>query len=399
MTESWQQLEGQVVDTFPLLRYLAGSEDQAVFLTEYNQRKAAIKLIAGGSPLAERRLRQWRLAAKLSHPHLLQLFAAGSAQLGDLPVVYSVTEFADEDLSQVIPQRPLTTEESREMLKPALSALAYIHSQGFAHGRVKPSNIMAVGTDLKLSSDVDPDTTPAADVRALSLTLLEVLTQRADPALASTLPAPFAEIVSNSLLEEPKSRWTVDTITSRLETPSSQQPQPPSRPSSSPTSPPSSTPSSPPSSPLMIWVWAAVLAAILAAVIVGPKLLNRRPETPAPAPVTQIPEPHAEIPRVTAPTPKPAPAPAGVLHRVLPQVPSKAIHTIHGAVKVAVRVEVGSNGSVTAAKLESAGPSPYFAQFALDAARQWKFSPQSATWIVHFEFKPSGVTATPARVH
>ncbi|MDP8982683.1 MAG: energy transducer TonB, partial [Acidobacteriota bacterium] len=109
--------------------------------------------------------------------------------------------------------------------------------------------------------------------------------------------------------------------------------------------------------------------------------------------------PHPEIPRVTAPAPKSAPAPAGVVHRVLPQVPSKAIHTIHGAVKVAVRVEVGSNGSVTAAKLQSTGPSPYFAQFALDAARHWKFSPQSDTWMLHFEFKPSGVTATAERVH
>ncbi len=389
MTESWKelggQLEGQVVDTFPLLRYLAGSEHQAVFLTEYGERRAAIKLIPGGSPLAELRLRQWRLAAKLSHPHLLQLFAAGSAQLGELPVVYSVMEFADEDLSQVIPQRPLTTGESREMLKPALSALAYIHSQGFAHGRVKPSNIMAVGTDLKLSSDVDPNAAAADDVRALGLTLLEVLTQRADPSLASTLPAPFAEIVSNSLLEDPMSRWTVDTITSRLETPSR----------------PASPPSSPPSSSLMIWVWAAVLAAILAAVIMGPKLLNRRaePPVPVPAPVTQIPEPHREIPRVAAPPPKPAPAPAGVVHRVLPQVPAKGIHTIHGAVKVAVRVQVGSNGSVTAAKLQSPGPSPYFAQFALDAARHWKFSPQPDTWIVHFEFKSSGVAATAERVH
>jgi TonB family protein len=408
MPESWKQFEGQVVDgRFHLRQYLAGGEDHSVFLTEYGDRKAAIKIVAGGAPGAERRLQQWTLAAKLSHPHLLQLFAMGSSQLSAMPVVYVAMEYADEDLSQVIPQRPLTSAEAREMLGPALSALAYVHSQGFAHGHLKLSNFMAVGSSLKISSDVEPEASAADDVRALGMTLLEALTQRAAPVAAESLPAPFGEIVRNCLIEDPKSRWTVADIAARLRVPDKQLW----------------------GSRVWTFVWAAVLALILAAVIYGPKLLNRRQE-PRPGPVVQIQGPHPEVARVPAPAPvaappevkptkapevqpeaprvtaPPPPAPAapppeattgGVVHRALPDVPVKASRTIHGAVKVGVRVEVGASGTVASAEIVSAGPSKYFAQLALEAARRWKFEPSAGEWMLNFEFKNTGVTATPVR--
>jgi TonB family protein len=415
MPESWKQFEGQVVDgRFHLRQYLAGGEDHSVFLTEYGDRKAAIKIVAGGAPGAESRLQQWTQAAKLSHPHLLQLFAMGSSQLSAMPVVYVAMEYADEDLSQVIPQRPLTAAEAREMLGPALSALAYVHSQGFAHGHLKLSNFMAVGSSLKISSDVEPEASAADDVRALGMVLLEILTQRVDPAAADSLPAPFGEIVRNCLVGDPKSRWTVDDIAARLRTPDKQ-----SR-----------------GSRVWTFVWAAVLALILAAVIYGPKLLNR-PQEPQPGPVVQIPEPHPEIARVPEPAPAAAPpetkpaAPAatppetkppevpavkpeappppvpvetrpeatvaGVVQRVLPQVPAKASRTIHGTVKVSVRAEVDASGGVVGAEIDSPGPSQYFAQLALDAARRWKFEAAAGRWMLNFEFKNTGVTATAVR--
>src|SRR2546422_11551930 len=62
-------------------------------------------------------------------------------------------EYAGEDLSQMLPHRPLTPAEARDMLAPALDALAYVHGKGFAHGHMKPANIMAIDDQLKLSSD------------------------------------------------------------------------------------------------------------------------------------------------------------------------------------------------------------------------------------------------------
>ena len=62
-------------------------------------------------------------------------------------------EYAEENLAQILPQRALTPRKSRDLLEPALDTLAFIHGKSLAHGRLKPSNIMAAQDQLKLSSD------------------------------------------------------------------------------------------------------------------------------------------------------------------------------------------------------------------------------------------------------
>ena len=157
MTEAWKQWEGQVVNgEFHLRQYLGGCENSAVFLTEHGERKlqkAAIKLIPASPEKAELQLFRWELAAKLSHPHLIRLLQMGRCHLGNMGLVYVVMEYAEENLSQILPHRPLTPVEAREMLEPILDALAYVQGQGFVHGHIKPPNIMSVEERLKISSD------------------------------------------------------------------------------------------------------------------------------------------------------------------------------------------------------------------------------------------------------
>src|SRR5712692_3785110 len=157
MTDAWKQWEGQAVNgEFQLLRYLGGCEPGAVFQTERREpdpQRAAIKLIPADPQNAELQLHRWALAAKLSHPQLIRLFKMGRCQLDGRDLLYVVMEYAEEDLSQVLTLRPITPAEAHEMLEPALDALAYVHSQGFVHGHLKPANIMAVDDRLKLSSD------------------------------------------------------------------------------------------------------------------------------------------------------------------------------------------------------------------------------------------------------
>jgi TonB family protein len=85
-----------------------------------------------------------------------------------------------------------------------------------------------------------------------------------------------------------------------------------------------------------------------------------------------------------------------VLHEVIPDVPRSARDTIHGRIKVAVRVTVDSSGNVVGETLENHGPSKYFARLAADAARKWKFAPasnqDSRKWLLRFEFTRGGVT-------
>ena len=85
-----------------------------------------------------------------------------------------------------------------------------------------------------------------------------------------------------------------------------------------------------------------------------------------------------------------------VLQKVLPQVSPSARNTIEGKIKVRVRVEVDPSGKVTEARLVSAGPSKYFAQRALEAARRWQFAPAEAggrpvpsEWSLRFGFRRS----------
>src|SRR5215831_9653823 len=133
---------GQVIDgRFPLLEWLGGSNGNGVFLTEISgssSQKAAIKLVPA-SARAEDRFAGWKSAASLSHPHLLRILHFGRAEIDGTRLVYIVTDFADELLSEIIPERPLSAEETREMLRPILDTLDYLHGKGFVHGHLKPA--------------------------------------------------------------------------------------------------------------------------------------------------------------------------------------------------------------------------------------------------------------------
>jgi TonB family protein len=252
MSEAAKQWEGQIVEgTFPLRQYLGGTDHSAVFLTEFGDgvpQKAAIKLYPADSATADVQLSSWESAAQLSHPHLLRLYRSGRCRIDGNDLLYLVMEYAEEDLSQILPQRALTTEETRDMLGPVLDALQYLHGKGFVHGDLKPANILASGDYLKLSSDAisrigealsglrragayDPPEAisgsgkPAGDVWSLGTALVEVLTQKLpewqpgphrEPVVPSNIPSPFQEIARECLRLEPDRRISIAEIGARL---------------------------------------------------------------------------------------------------------------------------------------------------------------------------------------
>jgi TonB family protein len=316
MTEAWKQWEGQVVNgEFRLLQYLGGGEHSAVFVAEYGERephKAAIKLIPADPGSAEHQLSRWRLAAQLSHPHLVRLLQMGRCQLGNMELLYVVMEYAQEDLSQILPHRPLTPTEARDMLKPVLDALAYIHGKGFVHGHMKPANIMALNDQIKVSSDglcrmgessgglgkpsvYDPPEagsgaiSSAGDVWSLGMTLVEALTQRlpvwetteqGEPILPETMPAAFLDIARYCLRPNPQRRWTVADIAAWLQqtSPVPQKRTPPAEPTARPV-PQRQAISRKDDSAKWRYIVATVAGGLaLAAMLAGSRLLNRRPE-------------------------------------------------------------------------------------------------------------------------
>ena len=158
MSETWKQWEGRTVaGRFPLQSYLGGSDHSSVFLTfrqsaTGDSEKAAIKLISAPAD-AENQLLRWKLAGELNHPNLISIFEAGRCELDGTDLLYVVEEYAEENLSQILPERALTAEEARAMLPPVLRALQFVHDKGFVHGHIHPANILAIGDQVKLSSD------------------------------------------------------------------------------------------------------------------------------------------------------------------------------------------------------------------------------------------------------
>ena len=451
MTENWKAWEGQVLDgKFSLRQYLGGSPHSAVFLTEYGAgepRPAAIKLIPVEAGEARQRLRQVEEAALLSHPRLLRIFQAGLCEHEGCPLLYVVMENAPEDLSQVLPQRALTEAETREVLTSVLEGLEYLHARGFVHGHLQPSNILAVDDQVRISSDglqpagEDPGRTPAADVRALGMTLVECLTQhRPDDILQTleTLPPRFREIVRHSFEPEVQ-RWTVGQIAAYL------------KPVTLPvTVAAKKLPAARPAGPWYQSPEARLAAGVVLLLLVGYAVFHRppRPEPPAAVPSASVAAqepPSGPAATKTEETPRPSPfsgkkaartgeasrlvpestpSPAapvlqgtpdaaaspvadrnGVVHRVLPDVSGRAQSTIRGKVRVQIAVQVDPAGNVVLAEAESPGNSRYFEQLALNAARGWKFAPveggaeSERTWMLRFDFRRSGVEVQPRRVN
>src|SRR5713101_4813226 len=438
MSETWKRWEGGTVDgRFPLQSYLGGSDHSAVFLTPTqgaagDSGRGAIKLIPADPAGAEDQLLRWEAAGELTHPNLIPIFSSGRCELDGTDLLYVVMEYAEENLSQILPERALTSEEARGMLPPILRALQYVHDKGFVHGHVQPSNILAVGDQVKLSSDAlsvpdegrrgegaigDYDPPEAAtgaisapaDVWELGVTLIEVLTQRlpvwdrvgpSAPEVPVAVPEPFREIAEHCLQVDAGKRWTVGEISDRFQ---SARTAPASVQREKMASAPAISGQGKASAKWPYWLGLAAVVTVAFILIARPKLSN----PPAEVQSTQAQQGatgenseagEGEKASANAGTTS-ADNRGGVVGRVMPQVSPSARRTIQGTIKVRVKVTVDTAGNVAKATLESAGPSKYFSRVAMEAARDWKFSPAEAgaEWKLQFAFTRARTEASAVR--
>ena len=396
--ENW---EGQLVDgRFPLLHWLGSSEHSVVFLTKLpgqESQKAVVKLFPADAGNAKTRISRWKVIAGLSHPHLIRLFHMGECEINATSLLYVVLEYAEEDLSQIVPSRPLTPAEAGEMLPPVVDVLSYLHEKGLVHGHVKPSNIMVVADQLKLSCDsihalgelstsaLEPSVydspeartgtiLPASDVWSLGATLVTALTQhpltlesgKAEPNLPESIPEPFHDMVRSCLRRDPKDRCALENILARLH----------------PTSAPLTTLEEAPATgrrliqSMMIPVAVGLIVLVVLAGLI--LVAHRTHSQPTPA-ISRTEQPPASSASglsetrgvdATPKTSKGVVVQGTVAERVLPDVPQDARNKIRGKVKVSVRVFVNPAGEVSAATTSnSRGRSKYFASLAVQAAR------------------------------
>ena len=241
--EGW---EGLTVDgRFPLLEWLGGWADRCVFLTvRQSTHTANIKLIQASGANADAYVAKWEAAKSLPHPCLVEMMETGRYRLSDTDVAYVVTEKADTFLSGLVPRKALEPAKVKEILTPVVEALSFVHERGFVHGSVKPSSIVSIGEEWKLSSDEmsragepvklvrELDTydapevgggalSPAADMWSLGMIVVEACSQRTpvwdrnsagDLGVPDWLPEPFREIARECIRWDPGSRIPIEKV-------------------------------------------------------------------------------------------------------------------------------------------------------------------------------------------
>ena len=196
-------------------------------------RQVAIKILAdnyaGDEEIRKRFTREARLAAKLDHPNVVQVYDVGED--GDRPyIVMELVEGGTLDDRLRGRKRALPREEALRLLCQMCDGLGHAHARGLVHRDIKPGNLLlrdadhclkiadfgiaraaedtrltrpgrVIGTERYMAPEqlTDGRITPATDVYACGVV--------ADEILPNARPASLEEIVARCLREDPDERF------------------------------------------------------------------------------------------------------------------------------------------------------------------------------------------------
>jgi tetratricopeptide (TPR) repeat protein len=148
LSELQDRLQSSLGSQYRLERELGGGGMSRVFLAEESalNRKVVIKvlppeMVSGVNQ--DRFRREIQLAARLNHPHIVPLLAAGAA--GD--VLWYAMPFIEGESLRVKLARggELPVAETVRILREVADALAYAHGHGVVHRDIKPDNVLLSG--------------------------------------------------------------------------------------------------------------------------------------------------------------------------------------------------------------------------------------------------------------
>ena len=145
MPDLQERLRQSIAGDYDIERELGHGGMAVVFLAHdrKHDRKVAIKVLRpdlAASVGAERFLGEVRIAASLSHPHILPVFDSGEA---DGLLYYVMPWVEGESLrDRLSAGGKLPVSEATRLLRELAEALAYAHRHGVVHRDIKPDNIM-----------------------------------------------------------------------------------------------------------------------------------------------------------------------------------------------------------------------------------------------------------------
>ena len=217
MTHLQEHWEGASLSGGYTLEQWLGGDDSAAFFRAARAQGGAgavVKLAPEGSDGGDAALALWRRTRQLRHPNLVELLEYGRADHRGEAALYAVFESPDETLADALSRSPLNQREAREVLDSVLDALRYLHGQGLVLGALDAKDIVAVGEQIKISTEGLREAETASAYRE-DIRLLGDLWQR------HLMPASpkSSQLAAHAADPNPETRWTLAEISAALNPP------------------------------------------------------------------------------------------------------------------------------------------------------------------------------------
>jgi eukaryotic-like serine/threonine-protein kinase len=213
----WNDYEGMTITdaspgTLPIEKLIRPEGRSAFFSTHDGSGAPAVLRLIESIHDDDEILDRWKTVSELKQTHLVAFKKFGQTVLDGTPIIYAVMETTDASLADILQERPLTLDETRQVATSLIAAVQALHASGLVHEHIEPANVLASHEIVKLRSDcirdipghftlAEAQALRTRDVHDIAVVLLRALTLHRNLAEFGTtrLPPPFDEVIRNGI--------------------------------------------------------------------------------------------------------------------------------------------------------------------------------------------------------